>query len=60
MNDYLILPIIFIMILLFFFNFMIVDTKFHKSEMRDISHTHQLERIQRELERIKDDIRRKE
>jgi hypothetical protein len=30
MNDYLVLPIIFVMIFLFIFNYMIIDTKFHK------------------------------
>lgn len=65
MNDYLILPIIFVMLLLFFFNFMIIDSKFHKSEinfdrechkseMRNIDLKYKMERIERQLERIEE------
>lgn len=70
MNDYLVMPIIFVMILLFFFNYMIIDGKFHKEEMRvdrkfteserrDIDLKYKLESMERKLDRIQDDIRRK-
>lgn len=69
MNDYLILPIIAVILFIFFINYMIMDSKFHKSEMsidrefhksemRDIDSKYKLERIQAELERIKNDIRK--
>lgn len=35
-----------------------LDREFHKSEMRDIDFKYKLERIQDQLERIQDDIRK--
>lgn len=58
MNDYLVMPIIFVMILIFFFNYMIMDSKFHKAEMRDMDLKYKLENINRQLDRLKDEIRR--
>ena len=59
MNDITAFIIIFVMVLIFFFTFMIIDTRSHKAEMRDISFKYKLERIDRQLDELIDVVRKK-
>lgn len=66
MNDYLIAPLILVMVVLFMVNILVLDAKFdkvhekfYKAEIQDIEFKYKLESIDRELQRLRDDVRRK-